>query len=57
MFVKDLNNNVGRFCSVDNTSGRTWRVQTAVAGGRYLVRNVTTGVCRTVTHRQMSNLY
>lgn len=57
MFIQDTHNNTGRFCSVDATSGRTWRVQVAVAGSRYLVRNVQTGEHRVVAHRAMSNLY
>lgn len=57
MFTKDLNNNIGRYCTVDATSGRVWRVQTAVTGSRYLVRNVETGERRVVSHRVMSNLY
>lgn len=59
MFVPDLHNNIGRWCSVNDgaRAGRVWRVRTAVTGRRYLVRNVETGEFRTVSNRVLSNLY
>jgi hypothetical protein len=55
----DIHNNTGRFCSLrgDHANGRSWQVQDALTGGRYLVRHVTTGEEREVTHSHMSNLY
>lgn len=57
MFTQDMHNNIGRRCTIDATTGRVWRVHTAVTGSRYLVRNYVTGEHRVVTHRQMTNLY
>lgn len=60
MFTVDLNNNVGRYAALKDGSnqGRIWRVQTAVTGHRYLVRNIHTGECRVVNSRtDISQLY
>jgi len=57
MFTTDLYNNLGRHCAIDNIAGRAWRVQRAVKGDRYLVRNVLTGEHRTVSLAGMYGLY
>jgi hypothetical protein len=58
MFVKDGNNNVGRGCAVMGTGeGRVWQVMRAMAGDRYLLRNVNSGEHRAVASHQMTNLY
>ncbi len=58
MFVADRFNNVGRRCSLrGDLQSRRWKVRTAVAGYRYLVRNCDTREYRVVTSREMTSLY
>ncbi|MEV0065379.1 hypothetical protein [Amycolatopsis sp. NPDC050768] len=58
MFTQDIHNNIGRRAAIrGERSGRVWQVMRAVAGRRYLVRNIATGQCRTVDHNALSNLY
>jgi hypothetical protein len=57
MFETDRFGNVSRMCVLRGHGRGLWRVQTAVKGGRYLVRNVDTKQCRVVPHGAMTSLY
>lgn len=58
MFVSDTMNNVRRLCSLPgDVRPRRWVVRTAVAGYRYLVRNVDTGEYRVTRQDDMRSLY
>lgn len=58
VFVDDMFNNVGRYGQLrGDTTQRSWRVEGAVAGRRYFVRNTATRETRVVDHAALSSLY
>jgi hypothetical protein len=58
VFVGDLFNNVGRYGQLrGDTTRQNWRVEGAVGGRRYFVRNTATDETRTVGLDDLTSLY